>query len=178
MYKKLAHECCDPECARKWKPSPIQCMSEDYHCPSCVLHHRNNMNRFTEERLRWTADVPNTFYLFSLIDPGSEANDTTDKSLIKFGRTQHANPLRRYPASELKQYQMKLLLNLRGKLITMTRIENWWKEQAEENSWFLRFSKNDFHGRTECIQVDDHDLAQLIARSRKIATAEEGIQKE
>ena len=178
MFKRLDHECCDPECARKWKPSPSQCMADDYHCPSCVLHHRNNTDRFTEERLQWTAHVPNTFYVFSLVDPGGKGSGKMKNSLIKFGRTQHKNPLKRYPALELKQYQMQLLLSLRGKLITMTSIENWWKEQAEKNNWFLRFSNNDFHGRTECIQVDDHDLAQLIAGSKEMATAEEETQKE
>jgi hypothetical protein len=176
MYKRVAHECCDPECVRKWTPSPIQCLADDYHCPSCVLHHRNNMNRFSNERLKWTADVPNTFYVFSLVDPGTGAKGKIQRSLIKFGRTQQENALKRYPTSELKQYQMKLLLNLRGKLITMTRIENWWKEQAEEQNWFMRFSNSDFHGRTECIQVDDNNLAQLIAKSKEMAAAEEEIQ--
>ncbi len=55
------------------------------------------------------------------------------RSLIKFDRTQNENALKRYHQTlELKQYQMKLLLNLRGKLITMPRIENCRKEQAEE----------------------------------------------
>jgi hypothetical protein len=177
MYKKVAHECCDSECARKWAPSPIQCLADDYYCPSCVLHHRNNMNRFSDERLKWTANVPNTFYVFSLVDPGTDATGKIGRALIKFGRTQHVDALKRYPTLELKQYKMKLLLNLRGKLITMTRIENWWKEQAEEKNWFVRFSDNDFHGRTECIQVDDNDLTQLIAKSKEIAAAEEEIQK-
>jgi hypothetical protein len=176
MYKRVAHECCDPECVRKWVPSPIQCLADDYHCPSCVLHHRNNMNRFSDERLKWTANVPNTFYVFSLVDPGTEATGKIKRSLIKFGRTQHVDALKRYPTAELKQYQMKLLLNLRGKLITMTRIENWWKEQAEEKKWFMRFSNRDFHGQTECIQVDDNDLAQLIAKSKEIAAVEEETQ--
>ena len=163
MYKKVAHECCDTDCVRKWAPSPIQCLADDYYCPSCVLHHRNNMNRFSEERLKWTADVPNTFYVFSLIDPGAKESQ---RALIKFGRTQHVDALKRYPTLELKQYQMKLLLNLRGKLITTTRIENWWKEQAEKKNWFVRFTDKDFHGRTECIQVNDNILAELITKSK------------
>ncbi|CAF1101506.1 unnamed protein product [Rotaria sordida] len=177
MCKNVAHECCDPECVRKWKPSPVQCLADNYYCPSCVLHHRNNETRFLEERLKWTANVPNTFYVFSLIDPGTEANGKTERSLIKFGRTQHENALKRYPTIELKQYQMKLLLTLRGKLITTTRIENWWKEQAEEKNWFVRFSNKEFHGQTECIEVSDNDLAQLIAKSKEIAAADEEMQK-
>lgn len=172
MYKRIVHECCDPECSRKWTPSPVQCLTDDYYCPSCVLHHRNNVNRFSEERLKWTADVPNTFYVFSLIDPGTEANNKIKRSLIKFGRTQNENALKRYPTSELKQYQMKLLLNLRGKLSIMTKIENWWKETAEENKWFVRFSDADFHGRTECIQVNQNDLALLIQKSKEMANVE------
>jgi hypothetical protein len=61
---------------------------------------------------------------------------------------------------------------------TDTIIENWWKEQAEQKNWFVRFSDNDFHGRTECIQVDDNDLEQLIAKSKEIATADEEEEKE
>ncbi|CAF3351785.1 unnamed protein product [Rotaria socialis] len=158
LHKRIAHECCDLECARKWAPSPEQCLTDDYYCPSCVLHHRNNMNRFSDERLKWTANVPNTFYLFSLIDPGTGNNDGVEKSLIKFGRTQHENALKR-------------------KLITTTKIENWWKEQAEEKKWFVRFSKSDFHGQTECVQIDDRELAQMIAKSKEIALAEEDIQQ-
>ncbi|CAF0737565.1 unnamed protein product [Adineta steineri] len=173
MYRRLAHECCDIECGRKWVPSPTQCLTDDYYCPSCVLHHRNNMNRFSEERLKWTANVPNTFYIFSLVDPGTKETGKIERALIKFGRTQHQDALKRYPTAELKQYQMKLLLTLRGKLITMTRIENWWKEQAEENKWFMRFSNSDFHGQTECIQVNDNDLAQLIAKSKEMAAIDE-----
>ena len=171
------HECSDPACARKWAPSPAQCLADDYHCPSCVLHHRNNMNRFSDERLKWTANVPNTFYIFSLVDPGTKAEGKIPRTLIKFGRTQHEDALKRYPTSELKGYQMKLLLTLRGKLITMTRIENWWKEQAEEKKWFVKFSISDFHGQTECIEVDDSDLAQLIAKSKEIAANEEDTQQ-
>ncbi|CAF3453529.1 unnamed protein product [Rotaria sp. Silwood1] len=70
---------------------------------------------------------------------------------------------------------MKLLLTLRAKLITTTRIENWWKEQAEEKNWFVRFSNSDFHGQTECIQVGDNDLAQLIAKSKEMAATSEEI---
>ena len=68
---------------------------------------------------------------------------------------------------------MKLLLTLRGKLMTMTKIENWWKEQPDEKHWFMRFSDNSFHGQTECIQVDEKDLAELIAKSKEIAAADE-----
>ncbi|UJR17669.1 hypothetical protein I4U23_004565 [Adineta vaga] len=173
MYKRVAHECCDIECVRKWAPSPIQCLTDDYYCPSCVLHHRNNVNRFSEERLKWTANVPNTFYIFSLVDPGKAANGKTKISLIKFGRTQHENALKRYPTAELKQYEMKLLLSLRGKLSTMTSIENWWKEQAEKNKWFMRFSNSAFHGQTECVQIDDNTLAELIMKSKEMAIAQE-----
>lgn len=114
--------------------------------------------------MKWTADVPNTFYVFSLIDPGE-----TQTILIKFGRTQNVDPLKRYPTAELKQYQMKLLLNLRGKLILMTQIENYWKEQAKLNKWFVEFSQKDFHGKTECIKIDDNQLEQLIQISKQMA---------
>lgn len=173
LYKRVAHKCSDPECAREWAPSPEQCLADDYYCPSCVLHHRNNIERFSEERLKWTADVPNTFYVFSLVDPKRKSNGTNQGRLIKFGRTQHENVLKRYRTSELKQYEMQLLLNLRGKLIQTTKIENWWKQQAQENEWFVRFSDNTFHGQTECIQINDKDLEQMIAKSQEIAATEE-----
>ncbi|CAF1314926.1 unnamed protein product [Adineta ricciae] len=173
MYRSVAHECCDAECERKWAPKPVQCLTDDYYCPSCVLHHRNNMNRFGDERLKWTANVPNTFYVFSIIDPGTNSRGQTNQSLIKFGRTQNEDAVKRYPTAELKNYQMKLLLSLRGKLITMTRIENWWKEQAEKNKWFMRFSNNAFHGQTECVQVDDNTLAELLAKSKEMANVQE-----
>jgi hypothetical protein len=34
---------------------------------------------------------------------------------------------------------MELLLSLRGKLETTTKIENWWKSQADEHGYFTRF---------------------------------------
>ncbi len=45
MSKTILHRCTDPECSREWKPSPTQCLADDYYCPSCVLHHRylNNL---------------------------------------------------------------------------------------------------------------------------------------
>lgn len=45
-------------------------------------HNRNNEDRFEDPRLEWTRHVPNTLYVFSIIDP------KTKKKLIKFGRTQ------------------------------------------------------------------------------------------
>ena len=63
------------------------------------------MNRFTDERLKWTAHVPNSFYVFSLVDPGAKATGKANASLIKFGRTQHIDALKRYRTSELKQYK-------------------------------------------------------------------------
>jgi hypothetical protein len=35
---------------------------------------------------------------------------------------------------------MELLLSLRGKLETTTKIENWWKSQADEHGYFTRFA--------------------------------------
>jgi len=43
--KGVLHRCTDKECAREWKPNPMQVLADDYYCPSCVLHHRNNMDR-------------------------------------------------------------------------------------------------------------------------------------
>lgn len=114
--KSTLHECCDPECNRKWMQIPSRCLTDDYYCPSCVLHHRNNIGRFEIERLIWTASIPNNFYVYELFDPKSKCN------LIKFGRTQHLNPDKRYSLQERKVYKMNLKYNLRGKLITMTKI--------------------------------------------------------
>lgn len=66
-------------------------------------------HRFKVPRLAWTADVPNSFYVFELVDPA------TKQKLIKFGRTQHADVIKRYPKKERDQYQMRLLLALRGR---------------------------------------------------------------
>jgi intergrase/recombinase len=93
---------------------------------------RNNEDRFADPRLEWTRHVPNSFYVFSLRDPKAK------KELIKFGRTQHLDVWKRYPAKERREYSMSLLLNLRGKLEVTTKIENWWKSQAEEHDYFVR----------------------------------------
>ena len=54
MYQRTEHECCDAECVRKWTPSPTQCMSDDNHCPSCVLHHR----KISERRVKTRRNEP------------------------------------------------------------------------------------------------------------------------
>eukprot|EP01114_Cavostelium_apophysatum_P014707 TRINITY_DN3879_c0_g1_i2.p1 TRINITY_DN3879_c0_g1~~TRINITY_DN3879_c0_g1_i2.p1 ORF type:complete len:284 (+),score=83.21 TRINITY_DN3879_c0_g1_i2:31-882(+) len=165
MAKSTPHRCTDTECAREWKPSPSQCLADDYYCPSCVLHHRNNVDRFDDARLAWTADVPNTFYVFSLTDPSSK------KVLVKFGRTQNDDANMRYAPKEQKKYKMKMLLSIRGRLITMTKIENWWKEEAEDKNYFCRFSDSTFHGLTECID-SQKILDSLIENSITTAKAD------
>jgi hypothetical protein len=130
-----------------------------------VLHHRNNEERFQQDRLKWTAKVPNSFYVFSIEDPNG-------KSLIKFGRTQHEDVLKRYPAKELKDFKMKLLLKLRGRLDTMTRIENWWKTESEEKGYFCKFSEADFHGKDETLEIDAGTLKKMIDQSNKMAQAD------
>ncbi|EFC41143.1 predicted protein [Naegleria gruberi] len=159
----VPHDCLSDKCLRKWSPPPYQVIvNDDYYCPSCVLHHRNNMNRFKEGHLVWSSHVPNTFYLFQITDP------QTNKKLFKFGRTQHLDSLKRYSTAELKGYDMKLLLQLRGRLETMTQIENWWKEQAELMDLFSRFSDESFHGLTECLEMDETSLEDFMAYSNAI----------
>jgi len=163
MKKGILHRCADPICAREWKPKPIQCLPDDYYCPSCVLHHRNNDYRFDEPRLAWTAEVPNTFYVFSIVDPKVG-------QLIKFGRTQHKDAWKRYNSTEQTKYNMQLLLSLRGPLRKMTKIENWWKEEGTKNGYFCKFSDASFHGMTECFQIIDDQLIQLLfTQSRQMA---------
>jgi len=166
MAKTTDHQCGDHECARIWKPSPAQCLADDYYCPSCVLHHRNNEDRFKEDRLKWTADVPNTFYVFSITDP------TTKTELVKFGRTQNEDAWKRYPTKEIKNYDMKLILQLRGRLITMTKIENWFKEQAEKRDLFCRFSEKEFHGLTECLKISSSVLEELLNKAKDMHEAD------
>eukprot|EP01105_Mastigella_eilhardi_P015647 TRINITY_DN3583_c0_g1_i2.p1 TRINITY_DN3583_c0_g1~~TRINITY_DN3583_c0_g1_i2.p1 ORF type:complete len:336 (+),score=81.35 TRINITY_DN3583_c0_g1_i2:572-1579(+) len=184
MSHPVKHQCTDSECERVWSPSPKSCLADDYYCPSCVLHHRNNVGRFNTPRLAWTADVPNTFYVFRLVDPNS------GRRLIKFGRTQHTDAWLRYPASERKQMKMELVMTLRGRLETMTRIENWWKEQQQlraahyagddatgaaktaklRQACGMRLSVQEFHGLTECIEpADDADLQALLQHSSDMA---------
>jgi len=162
MGKPIDHQCGDPECSRIWKPSPSQCLADDYYCPSCVLHHRNNEDRFEIDRLKWTAEVPNTFYIFSLTDPTSKIE------LVKFGRTQNEDSWKRYPSKEQKNYKMKLILQLRGRLITMTKIENWFKEQAEKRDLFCRFSDKEFHGLTECLKISNDTLEELVSKAKEM----------
>ncbi len=64
---------------------------------------------------------------------------------------------------------MKLLLSLRGRLETMTIIENWWKEEATKNDLFCTFSESDFHGKEETLDIDDTTIARMIAKSKEIA---------
>jgi len=165
MSKGTLHACTDTECAREWSPAPSQCLADDYYCPSCVLHHRNNVDRFSEPRLKWTANVPNTFYVFSMID-----SNQNNSRLIKFGRTQHEDAWKRYPAKERRDYSMQLILKLRGRLEIMTKIENWWKKEAEERSLFCRFSDASFHGVTECLSIGDDIMNELIEASKKMAS--------
>lgn len=162
MSKGIKHQCTDKKCARIWKPSPSMVINDDYYCPSCVLHHRNNVNRFKIERLKWTKDVPNTFYLFKITDPKD------NKSLIKFGRTQHKDSHKRYVKKERDEYKMKLVKQWRGRLEDTTIAENWWKEQADTNDLYQRFSNDDFHGATECIDVDDNTFKNMVKHTEKL----------
>eukprot|EP01103_Thecamoeba_quadrilineata_P015885 TRINITY_DN5149_c0_g1_i1.p1 TRINITY_DN5149_c0_g1~~TRINITY_DN5149_c0_g1_i1.p1 ORF type:complete len:295 (-),score=65.92 TRINITY_DN5149_c0_g1_i1:40-924(-) len=160
--QNTSHICNDAECEREWKPTPLQCLVDDYYCPSCVLHHRNNVDRFSQARLAWSAHVPNTFYVFTLIDP------TSKEELVKFGRTQHLDPYKRYSGTELKKYSMKLVLNLRGRLETMTKVENWWKSEGLKLDIFMRFSDSSFHGLSECLKMDPPTLEKFLDHSKKI----------
>lgn len=162
MSKRIKHQCTDKECKRIWKPCPSMIINDDYYCPSCVLHHRNNVKRFEIERLKWTKDVPNTFYLYKIIDPKD------NKSLIKFGRTQHEDSHKRYVKAEQDNYKMKLIKQWRGRLEDTTKTENWWKNQAKENDLFHRFSNDKFHGATECVCIDDQTLKKMIKHSEKL----------
>ena len=158
----ILHECQDLTCKRVWKPKPSQMLEDDYYCPSCVLHHRNNMDRFSIASLVWTKSVPNTFYVFSIVDPLYP-----NKKLIKFGRTQNKDAKKRYPTNELKSYKMKLLCELRGRLITTTRIENYWKKNALELDIYHTFSVATFHGKSECIDIGTH-LEEFMEETRRI----------
>jgi len=224
-----------------------------------VLHHRNNVERFSKERLKWSADVPNTFYVFSIVDPkgfkkssnsdkrsssasssstaskkkqptGSptkrkQSNDVDTKKeeesssnkkrqktsakksnskkkeeeeeeeeeeeddkevvekeekkplkeeeeeemlLVKFGRTQHKDAMKRYSSTELNDYKMELLLELRGRLETMTKIENLWRDEAKRLGLFKRFSVGSFHGATEVVLVTRSMLERLLNLTRKM----------
>ncbi|KAG2381321.1 hypothetical protein C9374_006310 [Naegleria lovaniensis] len=168
LRSNVKHACQSKPCGREWSPSPIQIISNnDYYCPSCVLHHRNNVERFKESELEWTSHVPNTFYVFQIQDPNS------GMTLVKFGRTQHEDALKRYSTKELTEFNMKLLLALRGRLETMTNIENWWKEQAEAMDLFSRFSIESFHGLTECVELEDEMLEDFLAYSKVVSEKEE-----
>ena len=162
MSKRIKHQCTDNECARIWKPSPSMMINDHYYCPSCVLHHRNNVARFKIPRLSWSADVPNTFYLFNLIDPKNK------KKLVKFGRTQQKNAHKRYPKKEQVEYKMKLIGQWRGRLEDTTIAENWWKSEATKHDLFCRFSNDKFHGATECVLIDNDTLKDMIESTNKI----------
>jgi hypothetical protein len=161
--KNVTHKCLDPMCGRVWKPPPSDSLKEEYHCPSCVLSYHNNVDRFSEDRLKWTADVPNTFYVYLLSDPQENLE------MIKFGRTKNVDPNKRYPLKERKNYKMKLLFSLRGKLKKMIEIENWWKEEAKKQNAFIRFSEINFHGRCETIKNDPNLVERFIEQSKKMA---------
>lgn len=169
LRSNVKHACLSKQCGRQWYPSPIQIIcNNDYYCPSCVLHHRNNVERFKGSELKWTSDVPNTFYVFEIKDP-----TRSGVSLVKFGRTQNEDALKRYSAKELKEFNMKLLLHLRGRLETMTKIENWWKEQAQTMDLFSRFSVDSFHGLTECVELEGELLEDFLAYSKVMSEQEE-----
>ncbi|KRW98993.1 hypothetical protein PPERSA_11594 [Pseudocohnilembus persalinus] len=160
IHKPIKHQC--TQCLRIWKPSPKQCFSEDYFCPSCALHHRNNMERFKQERFCWTVNIPNTFYLYEITDPKNNLK------YIKYGRTQHQLSENRYCKKEVKAYKMKQILNLRGPLKNITAIENFWKQTANQNQLRPQFSEKDFHGATECIIVNESLFKQMIQISYEI----------
>lgn len=159
----IKHMCLDTECGRIWKPSPKQMLDDDYYCPSCVLHHRNNMDRFLIDRLKWTKNIPNTFYVYDIVDP-----KFPDIKLVKFGRTQHKNSTKRYPKKEIVAYKMKNIFELRNRLIITTKIENYWKLKATELNIFHTFSDESFHGKTECIIINDDILKNLFDMTNTI----------
>lgn len=47
---------------------------------------------------------------------------------------------------------MELIYSVRDDLITMTIIENWWRETAKNEDLFERFFEVEFHGLTETIK--------------------------
>jgi len=167
MSKGIPHICTDPECEREWSPTPRQVLEDDYFCPSCVLHHRNNVERFELPRLSWSADVPNTFYVFSITDP------KTKKVLTKFGRTQHYDAWKRYSGTERDNFFMQLLFSVRGRLICTTKIENWWKSEGKKLKLFQTFSDAAFHGKDECLELEQSVLEKFLDFSKKMF-AEEG----
>jgi hypothetical protein len=162
LSKACLHRCTDSDCGREWKPAPSKCLAEDYYCPSCVLHYHNNLTRFETPRLKWTADVPNTFYLYSLRDPESR------ELMVKFGRTQHSQPDKRF-RKEKKKYCMKLVFSLRKKLITTIKIENLWKDVTKTLQIKSSFSDKSFHGLTEVIKFDADIIHNLINHSITIS---------
>ena len=162
MSKNIKHQCTDAVCGRVWKPCPKQICNDDYYCPSCVLHHRNNIDRFAIDRLKWTKEVPNTFYLYNLTDPKNE------KSIVKFGRTQHTDSKKRYPAKEIKEYKMSLIKQWRGRLEDTTKAENWWKTEAGNKNLFYRFSDEKFHGVTECVDLTENVLKDMIKKTNEL----------
>jgi hypothetical protein len=53
-------------------------------------------------------------------------------------------------------------------LYDTTVAENWWKEQADKNSLYQRFSNEDFHGMTEYVNIDDNTLKNMIMHTEKL----------
>lgn len=100
-----------------------------------------------------------------------------DSYFVLIRRTQNEDVVKRYPTKELQDYQMKNLVAIRGRLETMTIIENWWKEQADNNNYYSRFSKKEFHGLTECIDVDSKTLDSLIKHTISVANADSNTSK-
>lgn len=50
---------------------------------------------------------------------------------------------------------MKLICEVRGKLINTTALENLWKSLANDLGLRMEFSEKEFHGATECINIDE-----------------------
>ena len=101
-------------------------------------------------------------YLYYITDP------VNNKRVVKYGRTQHLDSKRRYVGKERKLYKMKLIKEWRGKLKNTTIAENWWKSKATTNNLFYQFSNSKFHGATECIDIDDDKLQEMIKKTEKI----------
>jgi len=160
LTKNILHICNDPECERTWKQMPKTVLCDDYYCPSCVLHHRNNIKRFNIKRLEYTKYIPNTFYVYKIFDP------ETKIYLIKFGRTQNEDANKRYSAKERNTYKMELIYSHRNKLILTTGIENYWKYYSKKHNLYVRFSISSFHGATECI--NDSKLDYLLDKTNQI----------
>lgn len=122
------------------------------------------MERFENKDLEWTATVPNTFYLYRVIDFRSK------EVFYKYGRTQHTSSLQRYSSTERDKFKMELVYEVRGPLISTTAVENFWKAVANEQKLRPDFSEKEFHGATECIRLDSSLYSAMMDISKHVMT--------